>query len=691
MRFVRDERRGDHDYVVEIDRGARRVQGRAGIRRCREPRRHCGRAGFHIHTPGNVRTAAGDPVAAAVVSAAKGVETTTDKAGAFALTLPRGTHEVRVAHPSYATTSRTIRIEGPIDNLDFVLEPLARFAESVVVAAVRADTETPVTKRDLDRREIESLNSGQEMPFLLKQVPSITQYSDAGSSTGYSYMYLRGIPQTRMNITFDGAPLNEPEDSAFYFSNFGDFANAVQSIQVQRGVGTSTVGAASFVGSINFASLDFKEKPEGVVRVGIGSFGSTRVSASGQSGRLNGGFKLYGQAAYQDTDGYRDHSGIKQRSVFAGASHDTDHSYFKVFGFFGHERTNLAFLATDEDTLKQEPRFNALGADERDNFWQGFLNAQYHRALGPTSELSFQGYYNGAGGWYRIRDVSAGLLEYGLHWRTLGATATYHRAWKGFDLLWGAHINTFESRHERDVVDGAHEYTNHGYKKQINSFAKLTYATGRWHHYADLQARWARFRYEGDVTLDPVSWTFFNPKIGTRFDIGSGVSVYASLGKAGREPGRSDMLQGEDNASLPYDLHAVTPERVVNIETGVEIARSGYSAKLNAFVMEFRHEIAQTGELSDIGLPLRRNVDRSFRRGIELDLTWEPLSSLRLRHTATYSYNRIRTWNQFYDIYDTSGSWIAGTTIAHSHVTPLLTPSVLANFGADTPQRRGSQ
>ena len=632
---------------------------------------------------GRIRTASGAPVAGAVVSAENGEKATTDETGRFALTLRRGAHELRVSHPSYTPAKKSIDVSGPIDNADVVLDPLARFSENVVVAAVRADTEAPVTKRDLDRQEIESLNSGQEMPYLLKQLPSITQYSDAGSPTGYSYMYLRGIPQTRMNITFDGAPLNEPEDSAFYFSNFGDFANAVQSIQVQRGVGTSTVGAASFVGSINFASIDLKEQPEADVRLATGSFGAKRASAVLQSGRLNGGLKLYGQAAHQDTKGFRDHSGINQQSVYAGATKESGESYFKVFGFFGHERTNLAFLAIDEDTLKQDLRFNPLGTDERDNFWQGFVNAQYHRTLGPSSEVSVQGYYNGAGGWYRIRDAAAGLFQYGLDWRNIGAMTTFHTTSRGLDFTWGAHLSTFESRHQRNVVDSPLEYTNHGFKNEINSFAKLIYTSGRWHHYADMQVRWARFRYDGDVPLGSVGWTFFNPKIGTRFDLGRGLSVYGSVGRAGREPGRSDMLQGEDNASVPYDLRAVLPERVVNIESGVEFVRSGFSAQVNTYFMEFRHEIAQTGELSEIGLPLRRNVDRSFRRGVEIDLTWQPWRPLRLRHTATFSYNRIRNWTQFYDIYDSSGSWLATTSLTHTNVTPLLTPAVLASVSAE--------
>ncbi len=148
------------------------------------------------------------------------------------------------------------------------------------------------------------------MPFLLSQVPSVTQYADSGAPAGYSYIYLRGIPQTRMNVTIDGMPINEPEDSAFYFSNFGDLANAVDSIQVQRGVGTSSVGAASFVGSINFASATLAERAGATVRLGTGSFGQQRFGATVNSGEIGGGFRLYGQAAAQDSDGFREHSGV---------------------------------------------------------------------------------------------------------------------------------------------------------------------------------------------------------------------------------------------------------------------------------------------------------------------------------------------------------------------------------------------
>jgi iron complex outermembrane recepter protein len=251
------------------------------------------------------------------------------------------------------------------------------------------------------------------------------------------------------------------------------------------------------------------------------------------------------------------------------------------------------------------------------------------------------------------------------------------------DFTWGGHVNDFGSRHSRSIVDGASQYANRGFKNEVNTFAKLSYAAGRWRHYGDVQVRWAKFRYDGDLNLGAVSWTFVNPKAGTRYDLGRGVSLYGSIGRGLREPGRSDMLQGEDNPTIEYDLTTVRPERVVNVEAGLDYARPGLSMQANLYLMEFRDEIAQTGELSETYLPLRRNVDQSARRGVEIDLTWQPMPALTLRHSATFSYNRIRSWTQFYDVYDGSGAWTGSTSLTHANVVPLLTPSVLLTVAAE--------
>jgi iron complex outermembrane receptor protein len=601
--------------------------------------------------------------------------------GAWRLVVPPGPRVLEARHPGYRAARLEVQADGDRSDLDFTLEPLYRLSEEVVVQAVRADVETPVSKTDVGREEIDRLSYGQEMPFLLKEVPSVTQYSDTGTGSGYAYLYLRGIPQTRLNITLDGVPLNEPEDSALYYVDFGDFASSLESIQVQRGVGTSSVGTAPYAGSVNFASLDLGEKASLLGRMELGSFDTTRASLGAESGEIGPGLRLYARGSYQDTDGFRERSGVTQKSLFYGLSRQDDDSFLKVFGFVGREETQLAFLAADEGALKDDLRSNPMAPEERDRFGQQFVQGQYTRFLGPGTSLAGQVYYNGAGGWYRIfaDPERTQLYQYDLDWYFVGGLATFRHVRGPLDFTAGTHVNGFESDHARDVVDVGRQYLNHGHKNEQSAFAKLGYDLGRFHVFGDVQVRHSSFRYEGDVPLGSVDWTFFNPKAGVRFASSPSVSLYASVGRAGREPARSDMLAGEDNATMPYDLHAVKPEKVVDFETGVEVRRTRLTVQLAAFAMEFRNEIAQTGELSEIGLPLRRNVDASSRRGIELDLLWRPRPALALRLSAAANRSRIDRWTQFYDVYDGDGSWVSSTSRDFTDVPPLLTPGFVAN------------
>jgi iron complex outermembrane receptor protein len=643
---------------------------------------------------GTVRDAAGAPLAEVAVTVdASSAAGTTDAAGAFRLLAPAGPHTLRASRPGYAELKRQVEVTSDLRDLELRLEPAYRLSEHVTVKAIRADARTPVTKKDMDRSEIDRLYHGQEMPALLEQTPSVTQYSETGMGAGYNYLYLRGIQQTRINMTLDGVPLSEPEDSALYFVDFGDFANNVDSLQIQRGVGTSTVGAASYGGSINFASVDLKDARELQATLGAGSFDSKRGSLAFQSGRVGPGLAFYARGSYLDTDGFRDHSGVTQGSVFYGATRQGDRSFFKLFGFSGRERTELAFLAVDKDTLERDLRTNPMDPAEHDRFGQDFVQAQFTRALGSTSSLAVQGYYNGAGGWYRLWDdetARTALLQYELDWRFGGGLVTFNHASRRWSLTAGTHLNTFTSDHgQRETGATLRRYTNHGHKNEANAFAKLGYDPGRFHLYADAQIRWARFRYEGDLDLGSVDWTFFNPKLGARYDLTPRVGLYASLGRTTREPTRSDLLLGEDNATVKHDLRAVRPERVVDFEAGAEYRSPTVGLKANVYAMEFKDEIALTGELSEIGLPLRRNVDRSHRRGLELDGEWRAFPWLRLHGNANLSRNRIRSWTQFYDVYDETGSFLPSVSQEHREVNPLLTPAFVANLGADWTPAKG--
>jgi iron complex outermembrane receptor protein len=551
--------------------------------------------------------------------------------------------------------------------------------EEVVVQAVRADERTPVTKTDLERGQIELVNRGQEMPFLLGTAPAVNFQSDSGIAAGYAYFNIRGIGQTRLNITLDGVPLQDPEDQALYFANFGDFASVVDSIQVQRGVGTSGIGSASYGGSVNFASVGPADEKRLEAQLGGGSWGTGRGTLA-LSGPVGGAFGLYGRFSAQTTDGFRERSGVEQRTGYFGATRAGARSFLKLFGFSGREESELAFLATDEATLETELRHNSLAPEETDRFGQDFVQAQYTRLAGSATTLTAQAYYNGAQGWFRIWDAGReNLQQYGIdgHFVGLVLGATHRRG--RLSLNWGAHANDFTRDHFMDVVDGARAYFNTGLKNEYSSFLKASWAAGRVRPWADAQLRHARFEYRGTQPLGSVSWTFFNPKAGVRFDASPRLGLYASIGRMSREPARSDMLNGEDDASLPYELRAVEPERVVDFETGVELRRGRLVARADLYAMEFENEIALSGELSEIGLPARRNAGRSHRRGVELDVAFSPSKQLRLAANAALSRNRIDEWTQFYDVYDAEAGWLDSVSIVHRDAPPLLTPEAILN------------
>jgi iron complex outermembrane receptor protein len=608
--------------------------------------------------------------------------TSTDESGSFRLAVAPGEHVLRLTLAGHAPARLALTVSDQPVSLELTLVPDLRFSEDVAVQAIRADERAPFTLAQLERSEIEGRSFGQEMPLLLAAAPSVTHYADSGTGAGYSYFYLRGILQTRVNMTLDGAPLNEPEDSALYFADFVDFAGALDSIQLQRGVGASSVGTASYGGSINFESVQLQKRRELAAEATAGSFGTARGGLALHTGAF-GPWSFYGRGVVKTTDGFRERSGVSQDAVYFGAARSGERSFFKAFGFSGRERTELAFLAADRDTLERELRANPLTPEEKDRFGQDFLQAQYTRFLGPSASLAVQGYVNQADGWYRLRSDPATLLEYGLDWRLAGGLATFNLRRGAVTFSAGLHANGFRSRHTREVVDGPSEYANRGFKTEQSGFAKLGYDAGPWHLYADAQLRHARFRFEGELPIGSVDWTFLNPKLGARRTLSPSLSAYASVGRSSREPARADLFSGQDNPTLRYDLRAVRPERVVDVEGGLALARKGLDVRANLYAMEFRNEIALTGELSEIGLPLRRNVERSHRRGLELDLRWEPAARWRLTGNAGWNRARIREWRQFYDVYDAEGAFLESVSRVHRDVTPLLTPAFVGNLGLE--------
>ena len=590
---------------------------------------------------------------------------------------------ILVPGSSFATPQEdsTEAIDEPVERQ----EPPPAIEESITVIGIRAGEEVPVTKTNLDREQIDGLSYGQDVPQLLQYTPAMTWYSDSGIGSNYSYFQMRGIQQTRINMTFDGAPLNDPAEHAVYFNNFHDFTNAVDSVQIQRGVGTSSVGSPSYGGSVNFASSTPTQNRSGDLRFALGSYDTKRASFGYESGILDNGFSIGGRFSYADTDGYRDNSGTQHQTGFLNAEWQGERSSLKLISFFGEVETQLAWLAVEPEILQVDRRFNPLDEVERDNFRQNFAQLQYIRALRNDTLLTASLYYNGADGWFRLWDVPAvqrNLLEFGIDQAFVGSMVTASKSFEHLSATLGAHFNDFSGDHNLDI-HGNRVYQNTGFKQTANAFGKLEYRLGEWLLFGDLQLRWATFSYEGDIDLGSVDWTFLDPKIGLRRFVSPGLSVYASVGRAQREPARLDLLLGEDNASVPHDLEAVRPEEVLDFEAGVDLNTPRLALQANLYAMEFTDEIALTGELSEIGLPIRTNVDDSHRRGVEVQLKWQMAERWALLHSSNLSRNRILEWTQFYDVYDEQGSWVDSQPVTYRDVPPLLTPEIILNLGCE--------
>jgi iron complex outermembrane receptor protein len=555
--------------------------------------------------------------------------------------------------------------------------------ERVTVRAVRASGAAPLSERTIARDELQRGYVGQEAPLLLTRVPGITAYSESGSFTGYSYLRMRGLDQNRVSLSFDGIPLNDPEDQAFYFSNVPDFANSVQSVQVQRGTGTSAFGSAAYAGSVNFQSLDLASaRRGGELQMSGGAFDTRRAALQWRSGLTGGRWAMAARATSQQTDGFRRHSGNNASSGFLSAAWYGNKDVVKFTAFAGLSKLRSSYYAADEATVRADPRSNPMGLDERDRFSQIFWNLQHVRAVGAHAVWTTTVYRQGAGGWFDVK-VDPDLWRFNLSYNWYGALSTfsYRRGAVAFDA--GAHLMQYHRDHFLKIWPALNDriYDNTGHKNEQTAFAKLQLERGRATWFGDLQLRRAAFRYDPAIrtSQDPhapathpsTDWGFLNPRVGVTWRQSPALSFFASVGSVRREPTRDDMFAGADNldstnAASILPLDRVRPEHVVDYEAGATWQRGTLRASANLFAMEFREEIAAVGALSLTGSPLRVNVGGSHRRGLEAEVRWEATPSLALDATLALTDARIR---RFVD---------AASGEEHRNVRSRLTPSTVA-------------
>ena len=522
----------------------------------------------------------------------------------------------------------------------------------------------PITFKNLTKTDLVLKNYGQEPSRILNTTPSITTYSESGGDWGYSYIRLRGIDQTRINVTLNGVPMNEPEDQGCYFSNYPDFLQSVDMLQIQRGTGMTKNGSASFAGSMNFES--YRPTPYSSVNayLGFGSWNTTKFSINTYQNWKNGG--LYVSVSDIQSQGYKDHSGNHSRSAFLVGNYKVGKNTFKFVGFAGEQMNQLAWLGTPMDSINVNRKYNANTTREIDHFNQYHLQFHHTYDINNISKFNYTIYYNYLNGFYTYD--AGDLYDYHFNSNFLGTNVNYFIKLGHLDLYTGINGYKYSRKHTGSTND-VYTYKNTGYRDDLSGFVKGIFNAGNFNFYGDLQYRYTTFVYDGDVYLKPFIWNFFNYSAGVEYKLKHNI-LYYSIGKTHREPIRNDMFGGYDNLlsdslgnAVYYDLK---PESVLDQEFGYRYIIGGMNLNINLFYMMFNNELVLTGEYGPTGLPLHINVDESYRSGMEFDFKYKWDFGLTVTQNVSYTKSQI-TWNNKQSTPVMTPEWLSNTEINYNY------------------------
>lgn len=494
-------------------------------------------------------------------------------------------------------------------------------------------------------------NVGQEPSFLLSEsVPSVTSYSDTGGNNGYSYYRIRGIDQTRINVSIDGAPMNEPEDQGSYFSNYPDIFNSFDKIQIQKGVGLSRNGTASYGGSIQLFSPDLSEKNL-EFGANYGSYNSMRLYGKYTSGIKNNK-AIHVRLSEIYSDGYKYNSSNHGQSAFISGGIFKDKSIWKFNALMGNQRNGLAWLGVTQEQIEKDPRTNG-NRDERDRFFQTFFQVFNQTKISESTSLQSSIHYTYLKGNYDFNwnnfiglPENGEMYNYAFASNFLGFYSNFQNKFKNGKIVAGINGNIYHRNHIGSEISFGELYRNTGYKNDVSAFAQAELKAGKWIFSGDVQYRFADFRYKGDLEMNKLEWNFFNPKVGVNYLIDNNSNVLFSLGKVGREPTRNDIFMGNDNLMLDENnqltLGTITPEYITDYELGYRFNKKKVKLEFNLFYMNFKNEIVLNGNFGPNGLALTNKVDKSYRMGAELSLNYQISEHWNLKNNSSFVYAKIK-------------------------------------------------
>ena len=550
--------------------------------------------------------------------------------------------------------------------------------DEVLIKAVRVEATSPITHSNVTKKEFEKRNLGQDLPILLNFLPSVVTTSDAGAGVGYTGIRVRGVSPQSTNITINGIPYNDAESLGTFWVNLGDFSSSVESLQLQRGVGTSTNGAGAFGASVNILTDAITEKSSAEISNSFGSYNTKKHTLKFSTGKLNNHFEVSGRLSQIKSDGYVDRAESNLKSYFFQASYVKNNTFIKGLMFGGYEITYQAWNGIDAATLATDRTFNPSGMyidnrgnmrfynNEVDNYKQDHYQLHWSERYNNNWSTSLGLNYTYGRGYFEQYKEDENFADYGLDDITIGSetvnsTDLIRRRWldndfyvvtananyknKVINASFGGSYSTYSGDHFGEIIwaefAGNTEirdryYDGNGKKTDFNIYSKGTFKLDEnWSLYADLQLRRVGYKTTG-LTSDRVNlridetYNFFNPKTGITYKLNSNNTFYFSYARANREPSRSDF---ESNS-------AIKPEQLNDFELGWRHDNDKFRIYANAYYMLYNEQLVLTGALDDVGTPIRTNSGDSYRLGLEVDAAIQLSNKLAVQPNVTISSNK---------------------------------------------------
>ncbi|MBK9018220.1 MAG: TonB-dependent receptor [Saprospiraceae bacterium] len=593
------------------------------------------------------------------------------------------------------------------------LEPSANLLHELTVTAVRAGEKSPFTYANVSSDDLKARNLGQDVPYLLDATPSVVVTSDAGAGVGYTGIRIRGTDPSRINVTINGVPLNDAESQGVFWVDLPDVAASTESIQIQRGVGTSTNGGGAFGASINLNTNELQMKPYVEVSGTAGSFNTHKTSVKLGSGLLgkdststNTGFTFDARGSLINSDGYIDRASSELRSAYFSPAYIGENFTLRGIVMHGDEVTYQAWYGVPaqyigDDSLRT---YNPAGTEKPgrpydnqvDDYRQTHYQLIYNQELSRNWHFNLTGHYTRGIGFYEEYKDEYSIIEYGIfdeepsdgyhlirrrwldnHYFGSIGSANFTSDNKRLNIIAGGAFHRYLGKHfgtiyeilfsDLAVPKNHRYYDDEGEKTDANLFTKIQYAlTPDLHGLLDLQGRLVDYRTTANQLYVPdgpiyktstADYLFFNPKAGLFYEANKNLSLYASFAVAQKEPNRNDFTDAPED-QLPK------PERLFNTEAGVKYNAERLAFGLNFYHMKYRDQLVLTGNINDTGAPIRINVPDSYRMGIELTAKAVVGQHFVADANATFSQNKIKEFTEYVDNWDTGeqSAFVRGTT-----------------------------